>query len=594
MGQMVSAGYEARIDGLGCALAKLRRQGFIAFVFIGVSAILLLLVLVSAAGHGVSFWWALPLLSLLIAALRRSSKLNARGSKFLRLMHFYEAGLRRLRGRWQGHGQSGQEFCEPEHVYAQDLNVLGEGSMFELLCVARTGIGRRGLAKLLMSPADVGAATERQAAIAELSCRRDLTEKIAVLGDYDFQDSRWATFIGWLGTPPAWFPQWLPPLFTISGAALAVMLLGAWNQTFDWETVWPPVFSLLVINGACYLHFHSRTEAIEDAAAALAGELEAFQEGVELISAEVFLSDKIVAIQTELSEAKTKVLSLRRWTRALSECNKDWFYLPSRILLVKTICAMKIEQWRRANGGDLKLWLRAWAEFEALHCLANYAYENPEHTFPRFTRGEPCFAAEGLGHPLLDSAVCVRNQVYLDRNSRFWIVSGSNMSGKSTLLRAIGLNAVLAFAGAPVRANKLTISELSICASMGAVDSLLEGKSKFLAEVTRIRQGIELAQQPGEVLFLIDEILSGTNSRDRRAAAEAVVRTFLQNDAIGVISTHDLCLTEIAEMPELLGENVHMGSKEGGGPLDFDYLVKPGPNRETNALAIARMAGVPV
>jgi DNA mismatch repair ATPase MutS len=168
------------------------------------------------------------------------------------------------------------------------------------------------------------------------------------------------------------------------------------------------------------------------------------------------------------------------------------------------------------------------------------------------------------------------------------------MSGKTTLLRAIGLNAVLAFAGAPVCARVLRLSRLSVCASLSVVDSLLNGKSKFMAEVDRLRQILEAAIRDVPVLFLIDEIFGGTNSRDRRAAAEAVVRTLVNRGAIGALSTHDLALSEIADLEELGGVNVHTGSRDGRDPMDFDYRLKPGVTNEANALAIARMAGVPV
>ena len=165
---------------------------------------------------------------------------------------------------------------------------------------------------------------------------------------------------------------------------------------------------------------------------------------------------------------------------------------------------------------------------------------------PRACAGPACFQASELGHRLLPPASCVTNEIELNRDSPFYIVSGSNMSGKSTLLRAIGLNAVLAFAGAPVRARALRLSGLSIFASLSIVDSLLNGKSKFLAEVDRLRQAIESAVPDRPVLFLVDEIFSGTNSRDRRIAAEAVVRTLVNRGAIGALSTHDLALTEMA------------------------------------------------
>jgi DNA mismatch repair ATPase MutS len=198
-----------------------------------------------------------------------------------------------------------------------------------------------------------------------------------------------------------------------------------------------------------------------------------------------------------------------------------------------------------------------------------------------------------MSHPLMQSDSCVANDVDLNANTRFYMVSGSNMSGKSTLLRAIGLNAVLAFAGAPVRAVRLRLSHLAIFASISTVDSLRSGKSKFFAEVDRLRLMIEAAQQNRFVLCVIDEIFSGTNSRDRRAAAHAVIRTLVERGAIGALSTHDLSLCDIADLEGLRGINVHMGSREGGGPLDFDYRLKPGVSNEANALEIARMAGVP-
>jgi DNA mismatch repair ATPase MutS len=255
---------------------------------------------------------------------------------------------------------------------------------------------------------------------------------------------------------------------------------------------------------------------------------------------------------------------------------------------------MAIEQWRREHAESLKIWMGAWAEFEALNALAAYSFENPENTFPEVADGSACFEAREMCHPLLSHTSCIANDVELNPSVPFYVISGSNMSGKSTLLRAIGLNAVLAFAGAPVRADYLRLSGLSIVASMSIVDSLLKGKSKFLAEVDRLRQAILSAAENRSVLFLVDEIFSGTNSRDRRIAAEAVVRTLVKKGAIGALSTHDLALTEIASADGMCGVNVHMGSKDERDPMDFDYRLKPGVTRESNALAIARMAGVPV
>jgi len=285
---------------------------------------------------------------------------------------------------------------------------------------------------------------------------------------------------------------------------------------------------------------------------------------------------------------------LEQLLNALHERQRDWFYVPSLVLLIGTQLGMAIEQWQRAHAKSLRIWLHAWAEFEALNALAAYAYENPDNTFPEFAVDEACFEARSLGNPLLSRTSCVVNDVTLNRKTRFYIVSGSNMSGKSTLLRAIGLNAVLAFAGAPVYAASLRVSRLSVFASLSVVDSLLKGTSRFQAEVERLRRTIGAAIDGRSVLFLVDEIFGGTNSRDRRIATEAVVRALIERGAIGALSTHDLSLCEIGDSGDLQGLNVHMGSRGGGDPLNFDYRLKPGVTNEANALAIARMAGVPV
>jgi DNA mismatch repair ATPase MutS len=322
-------------------------------------------------------------------------------------------------------------------------------------------------------------------------------------------------------------------------------------------------------------------------------ETRVLREGLQLLGVQRFQSAKLVQITERVRNGSTAVRKLERLLNALNERNKDWFYQVSLLLLAGTQLCMAIEHWRMEHGAALRDWMDAWGEFEALNALANYAQENPESTFPEFSVEETRFEAIALGHPLLLDETCVRNDVRLNSGRRFCVVSGSNMSGKSSLLRAIGLNAVLAFAGAPVRAQALRLSQLSVCASLSVVDSLLNGKSKFLAEVDRVRQTIQLAGSQ-RVLFLIDEIFSGTNSRDRRVAAEAVVRTLIDREAIGMLSTHDMSLTEIADSDGLHGANVHMGARDGNDPMNFDYLVNLGVSRETNALAIARMAGVPV
>jgi DNA mismatch repair ATPase MutS len=273
---------------------------------------------------------------------------------------------------------------------------------------------------------------------------------------------------------------------------------------------------------------------------------------------------------------------------------KEWFYAPALLFAVGSHAAISLEVWKREHGEAMRRWVAAWAEFEALLAVATYAAEHHENVYPEIVEGEDArFDAVGLAHPLLPASVAVRNDVRLDAATRFLLISGSNMAGKSTLLRAVGCNTVLALAGAPVCARAVTMSALRVGASLALVDSLAEGKSKFLAEVERLRDLVALAKaHPGNMLFLIDEIFSGTNSADRRAAAEAVLRGLMREGAIGALSTHDLALADLAEVESLHGLNVHMASPDESDPLGFDYLLKAGVNRSTNALAIVKMLGL--
>jgi DNA mismatch repair ATPase MutS len=205
-----------------------------------------------------------------------------------------------------------------------------------------------------------------------------------------------------------------------------------------------------------------------------------------------------------------------------------------------------------------------------------------------------CFEAVALAHPLIPEGEAVGNDVCLDQRMRLWIVSGSNMSGKSTLLRAIGLNAVLAWAGAPVTAGRLRVSRFAIGASLRTNDSLADHRSRFYAEISRLREIVDLARAGKPTLFLLDELLSGTNSHDRRIGAEALIRGLVQRGAIGLVTTHDLALAEIVPSFNGLAANVHFEDHLEGGEIRFDYHLREGIVTRSNALALMRAVGLEV
>jgi DNA mismatch repair ATPase MutS len=264
------------------------------------------------------------------------------------------------------------------------------------------------------------------------------------------------------------------------------------------------------------------------------------------------------------------------------------------LLLWSTQVAFAIEAWRRRHNADLRRWMDVVGEFETLCALANYAFENPEYPFAEILEGEIRLDGQELRHPLLPRSQCIANSISLGTELQLMMVSGSNMSGKSTLLRTVGINIVLAQCGAPVCARRLKCSRMTIGATLRVTDSLQSGKSRFYAEIRRLKDMMLLAEEGVPVLFLLDEILHGTNSHDRVIGAEAVIRGLVERNAIGLVTTHDLALTGVADALAPLAANVHFEDHLENGEMKFDYLLRNGVIHKSNALEFMRAVGLKV
>ncbi len=578
--------YQARVAGLKTLLeaAELRKGGALAMAVasLGLSGFLAFRFPIASP---------LPLLAAVFAA-RRYFTARDQATRIDNLRGFYLRGIERVENNWHGTGQSGEDYREDGHLYDHDLHILGSGSLFELLCTARTEIGRRRLAEFLLRPVTAEEARARQAAVQELRDNAALREAMVELGTHEFSNVETQSLQKRIALPGSTFPAGLGPLLQVSSGILSVLLLVGLTALVAWPVLFPYIGALLGLHAVIGVALHERVRPILHSGRDLSPEISILGQGLALLAAQKFASPKLAELVERADAAPGALRALERVTYWMREREKDLLYGLSLYLMLGTHLAVRMEQWRAKYAAILPGWLDAWAEFEALHAIATYAHEHPGDVWPEF--GEmAALEAEGLGHPLLAAEACVRNTVRFDAASRFWIISGSNMAGKSTLLRTVGTNTVLALAGAPVRAERLRLAPFQVCASISTADSLLEGKSRFMAEVERIRDTLGAAGR-GPVLFLIDEIFSGTNSHDRRIAAESVIRALIRAGAVGAISTHDLALTEIAPLEGLRGENVHMCSQSDEDALDFDYRVKPGVNRQSNALAIVRLAGVPL
>jgi len=277
------------------------------------------------------------------------------------------------------------------------------------------------------------------------------------------------------------------------------------------------------------------------------------------------------------------------------EARRFLMFLPfAGMFLWATQFALAIEAWRIKSGALVKRWIDALAEIEALCSIADYAYEHADDPFPEIVENGLCFDAEGIGHPLLPEDRCIKNDLQLNNDIRLLIVSGSNASGKSTLLRTVGTNAVLAFAGAPVRARRLRISPMALGASIRIQDNLQTGVSSFYAEIKRIRQLMRIGEGLPPLLFIIEEILHGTNSHDRLIGAEAILIKLLEKGAIGLITTHDLALTNITHKLNPHAINVHFECYLNNGQMKFDYILRQGTVGKGNAIELMRSIGFEV
>jgi hypothetical protein len=587
--------YRSRLDARTLLHESRVRMGKrIADARLGVFLLAVLVLSVALAGGRLSWAWCLIPLGVFVALVVAYDRVSRTTRRAARGVAYYEAGLRRLEGTWAGTGVGGQTFLDPEHLYAADLDVFGPGSLFERLCTARTRAGEERLASWLLRAADPATIRERNEAIVELRPKLDLRETIALLGA-DVREGVDPDAIATWGAAPAVYRSRLPVWVARGLAVLGLASIVAWATTSA------GMLPLLVVAMAELVFWATQRARI----ARILGSVErrshdlvvtaALLERLESEACESALLRRLrSALETQHEPASRRVARLARWV-GMIDWGANQFFAPfAALVLWKTQLAFAVEAWRVGTGPEIAGWLDAVGEFEALESLAAYAYENPADPFPEIVEGDTVYEGESLGHPLIPEGSCVRNDVRLGGEVRVLLVSGSNMSGKSTLLRTVGANAVLAFAGAPVRAGRLKLSVLALGATLRVQDSLQAGRSRFYAELTRIRALVETAEGPRPLLFLLDEIFHGTNSHDRSVGAEAVIRGLIGRGAVGIVTTHDLALAAAAERLAPQAFNVHFEDQLIDGTLHFDYRMRPGIVTHSNALALMRAVGLDV
>jgi len=552
-------------------------------------------------------WIGVAVLVVVFAALVvQHGRVIAQRDRFAAALRFHARGIARLDGKWHDDPSTGESFSTPNHPYAGDLDVFGRASLFQLLDATETRTGAQHLAAWLKGaigayPSDVHA---RQDAVRDLAPRLAFREQLAALGamlggggrDGESKPDP-GPFLAWAeGETPldagpfvTWFAR-LFPIVTVSAIAFS-----RWLPSFTWV-------GLVVLQLVVTAQARARVAKIAASVTSRERGLVGYAELIHAVEVEPFDADLLKAAQRSLhasgASATAEMAALGRILSFLEARQNEVFRaFIGPLLLWDLNCVLFLEKWRLRAGARARTWLEALGQVEALASLAGFAFERPDHAWPELA-GEPRFVATALGHPLIGTEKRVANDVALDARGRALVVTGSNMSGKSTLLRAMGINAVLALAGAPVCASRLAVGDLRLVTSMRVRDSLEEGVSHFYAELQRLKMVIDMARGSSTgsraVFFLLDEILHGTNTRERLIGARAIVRELVAMGALGAVSTHDLGIGDLETELDGQVKNVHFEEQVDGERMTFDYRLRGGIVQSSNALRLMKIVGIDI
>lgn len=609
--------YDARLAARSAEGDGLRAQDrAISNMRLAVFAVAVVAAWIAWVNRGAPAWVPFAPLAVFVALVVIQQKVRDALAANARLVALYRWGIARLTDAWAGKGRAGERFADASHPYADDLDLFGAASLFERISAARTPAGEERLASWLTSPAPLDEARARQKAVAELAPDLDLREEVALAGDdlkaavdagalaawarerrAEFSPAvrRAAMLLGAAGAPALALalPSFFVSLVGLSEPGLAASLVARW-PVLGWGHI--PLLALMCIQAAFAFPLRGRVALALEGVQQAEADLRVLAQLLRIVEGRSFEAPRLVALRESLMSrdvaASRAIARLQRLIELHDSARNAFFAVVAPLLLWRTNVAIRVAGWRERHGGDVGQWVGAVADLEALLSLASFAYERPSYSWPQLDDAAPFVEATSLGHPLIPDERRVDNDVAIGAAPGLLIVSGSNMSGKSTMMRALGVNVVLALSGAPVCAASMRLSALRIGASIRINDSLAAGQSKFYAEILRLRQIVDLAGEGPGVLFLLDEVLHGTNSHDRLIGARAVIRTLVARGAIGLVSTHDLALAKMADELGAAARNVHFEDHMEGDRMVFDYRMRDGVVTRSNALALMKAVGL--
>lgn len=591
--------YNAMVVGGHDKAARLRRRAdIVSWLRLAVFAATLAAVI---ALWGAGTWMAVSALTgiaLFLLLVKAHDHLLRRKAAQETTIGFAEARLRVLDGDLSRQPR-GERYIDPTHRYTFDLDIFGRGSLYSMLDSTATPIGGAILAEWLQSPlTDAGSITARQQAVAELSSMDDL--RIAMhttataSSDESPDEKPAAADDAHVQIPDFALPRWAVALSYIAGpvflTAIVLAVIGIMPATI---LLWLMIFNLLVAASVS-----KRVSRLHRWLCATVTLLTTRRPLLAAIENAQFRSTLLIGLQQRLTSDGTPSSRLiGRLSVMLTNLDQRYnaisFLLFNGTMLWDILTVNSIHRWMSRHGGHIAMWCRTLGEMDALSALATYAFECPDYIYPRLDSAqEVIMEAEGMGHPLIAAARRVDNPLPPIAPHHFMIITGANMAGKSTYLRTVGVNYLLACIGAPVCARSMTFTPATLFTGLRASDSLADGESYFMAELRRLKAVVTEASAGERMFILLDEILRGTNSADKQRGSLALVRRLVTLPVGGLLATHDLALGTLAdEFPGRVTTGCFEASV-GGDALAFDYTLRPGVARNLNALRLMEHMGI--
>lgn len=503
----------------------------------------------------------------------------------------------RMDGSWTDFSLNGESYKNTKHNYSNDLDIFGNASLFQWINTTNTYYGSETLKNLLINPdKNSEYIKKRQGAIKELSKKMEFCQNIECEGMDDEEISKDPKkILTYCEDESKIFKnKWFEWIFYILPEVSVLFIIIHW---FDKSVslIIPIVLLALhiIINLLCY---NKLIPAINNVAY-YKKKIKVFQKIIKLIEDEELKDEYLLELKNRLfsknQSASSQIKDLEKIVGAMDMRYSPVFAFLSNILLFWDFhCVFAVERWKAVSGKSIRTWIETIGVFEALSSLALISQMNPQWTYAVFSENKVFFSAEKIGHPLIHNDKRVCNSIKID--NEISVVTGSNMSGKTTFLRTVGINLVLAYAGAAVCAERFETSIMDIYTSMRITDDLSAGISTFYAELLRIKMIIDSSRKKENIIFLIDEVFRGTNSEDRITGAKNVIINLDKSWIIGLISTHDFELCNLENDKNRRIANYHFSETYSKNEIRFDYLLKPGRCRTTNAKYLMRMVGIEI